>query len=977
MELEILYNIKGLYQMNISERTVIILSDNTNENILPADNSVTPESIPATQDNPAPQEKPMEEPVITSEAKKIEAVPIKPEKPARDHKALKKALSWIVEKRTYFFAFLIPAALLFISYAIFGVYPFGKESVLVLDLNGQYVYYFENLRDALHGSGSLLNSWSRNFSGEIIGMFAYYLASPFTLIVMLLPRSFITGSLLIMQLCKVGTAGVTMCHYLRRCKKLSASTSLIFCIIYALMAYVIVQLMNPMWLDGLIYLPLICKGIEKLIDEKKKWLYFIIPLSLMFMANFYIGWMIAIFCILYFIAYYFFRSEQTMPFKFSNFFVKGLKFAFGGITAAACAAWLIVPLYYSLKLGKFEFTNPDYSMKTQFDFLDFFKNMLPNVYDTCRPEGSPVMYCGVLTIILVPLYFMNKRVSLRNKIGGGMLALSIILSMYMSTVDIVWHGLQVPNWLPYRYSFTCCFVLIIMAAQAFEHIDGISYKEIGAVFFMLCAYVLYVDKQKLEHVTLLATIWFTVASVGIYSLLLYLYKKFYHIKPVPVAVVIMLAVELVITSTYTMYRIDQDVVYSTHASYNRYITLGRNTISKLKNIDSSLFYRVESNYHRTVNDALAFGSYGISHSSSTLNSAPIEFMRKLGFSYGGHYIKYKGSTYVTDSLFDIKYVIEKGSAVPDAEGKITPALSKHYDKCVLANGDNTDIFYVYENPYALPVAFMADKSIADLDLSGTNPFENQNDLLSALVSDEHTDYFNRVEVDDIVTENAKQTSYGSHSKYVPRVEGENSHIEFLLTAPTSDMMYVYFPSSYERKVNLWLNHDFLDYYFEGGNKVIQTLGRFEQGEEISLITTITEEKNEVLFADEYFYYLDEEKFHEAVDTLRQHPLELEEFSESHLKGSVTAEKDGILFTTISWEPGWTIKVDGVETEPVEIADALIGIPVSAGTHTVEMSFFPYGMVTGILATMAGVVVLIIIAVYERRRKNDKLSKITG
>lgn len=76
--------------------------------------------------------------------------------------------SFLYSKRIYLFAFLIPAAILFIAYAIFGIYPFGQESVLVLDLNGQYVYYYENLRDALHGNGSLVNSWSRNLSGETI-----------------------------------------------------------------------------------------------------------------------------------------------------------------------------------------------------------------------------------------------------------------------------------------------------------------------------------------------------------------------------------------------------------------------------------------------------------------------------------------------------------------------------------------------------------------------------------------------------------------------------------------------------------------------------------------------------------------------------------------------------------------------------------------------------------------------------------------
>ena len=280
--------------------------------------------------------------------------------------------------------------ILLVSYCIFGIYPFGEESVLVLDLNGQYVYYFENLRDAFWGNGSLLNSWSRNLTGEIIGMYAYYLASPFTLVVMLLPRSIMTTSLLIMQMLKVGTAAITFCWYLRDSRKTAPYTALIFGLMYSLMGYMIVQLMDPMWLDGLIYLPIICRGIEKIIDNGK-WLLFIIPLALMFIANFYIGWMIAIFCCFYFLAYYFFLSTETSPFRFKHMLLSGVKFASGGIIAAACAAWLLIPLYYSLSLGKFEFSEPNYAFKTQFDFIDFFVNLLPNVYDTCRPEGSPVV----------------------------------------------------------------------------------------------------------------------------------------------------------------------------------------------------------------------------------------------------------------------------------------------------------------------------------------------------------------------------------------------------------------------------------------------------------------------------------------------------------------------------------------------------------------------------------------------------------
>ena len=895
--------------------------------------------------------------------------------------------TFIWGKRLYIFAFILPVLILLAAYFIFGIYPIGDESVLVLDLNGQYVYYFENLRDAFWGNGSLVNSWSRNLSGETVGMFAYYLASPFTIIVMLLPRAIITESLLIMQLLKVGSASAAFCWFLKSSKRSSPYTALIFAILYSLMAYMIVQLMDPMWLDGLIYLPIICRGIEKLIDTKK-WLLFIIPLALMFIANFYIGWMIAIFCCLYFLAYYFFMSEETMPFKIKHLLRSGAQFASGGIIAAICTAWLLIPLYYSLSLGKFEFSTPNYEMKTQFDFLDFFVNILPNVYDTCRPEGSPVIYCGVLTILLVPLFFFNENITLRKKIGFGLLGLSVILSMYMSTVDLVWHGFQVPNWLPYRYSFTFSFVMLIMAALAFDRIEGVTFKQIGAVFFALLIYVFYVDKQNpivtangkdIEKVNLLAVVWFTAAFAAVYALLLYMHKKYYKVKPIPIIIAAFVIAETTASASYNIYAIDRDVSYSTHSSYNRYITLGRNTVNKIYDMDSfdeSGVYRIEKNFHRTVNDAMAFGSFGISHSSSTLNAAPIQFLRNLGYGYGGHYTKYNGQTYVSDALLGIKYVMEKGDAATEEKPEPEVASSSHYDNLVLANGDSKEIMYVYENPYALPAAFMADEAIADVSFENwENPFENQNRLLSALLSDEEQDFYVPIEISDIVPENAKPSTYGTHTKYVPRIEGQNSHIEFIFDAPTDDMIYMFFPSSYERQINLWLNEEFLDYYYEGGRMAIKTLGRFSAGEEVSLITTIREEHNEVLFKNNYIYYLDEEKFQAAVEELRQQPLEIESFKENRIKGTVNAKKDGILFTTIAWEPGWTVYIDGEKTEPVKIADALIGVPVTAGEHTVDMKFFPKGMKLGIVLSLFGIATLVLIGLYEHKNKKTMLDRI--
>ena len=110
---------------------------------------------------------------------------------------------WFYDKRWYFAAFFLPVAIMFAAYAVFKVFPFGDNSALVLDLNGQYVYYYEAYRDAFWGDGSFIYDWSRNLSGEMFGIFAYYLASPYMLIIYLLPRAMMPVSIMIVQLAKV------------------------------------------------------------------------------------------------------------------------------------------------------------------------------------------------------------------------------------------------------------------------------------------------------------------------------------------------------------------------------------------------------------------------------------------------------------------------------------------------------------------------------------------------------------------------------------------------------------------------------------------------------------------------------------------------------------------------------------------------------------------------------------------------------
>jgi uncharacterized membrane protein YfhO len=212
------------------------------------------------------------------------------------------------EYRYLCLAFIVPAIIMYIIYLAMEIHPFGDGSVLVLDLNGQYVDFYEALRNFIYGDASLLYSFSRAMGGEFMGMYAYYLASPLSYIVALFPQDMILDALLLIFLIKVGLCGVTFGFYLHKLSKTRLSHNKIaivtFSILYALSAYCIVHQHNSMWIDAVFWLPLIAFGIEELIKKGHYKLY-TVSLSVALMSNFYIGFMLCIFSCVYFLYYYY------------------------------------------------------------------------------------------------------------------------------------------------------------------------------------------------------------------------------------------------------------------------------------------------------------------------------------------------------------------------------------------------------------------------------------------------------------------------------------------------------------------------------------------------------------------------------------------------------------------------------------------------------------------------------------------------
>lgn len=857
-------------------------------------------------------------------------------------------------------SFAIPLFILLLSYFIFGVYPFGNESVLSLDLNGQYVYYYDYMYDVLAGKESIFYSWSRNLSGEFMGIIGYYLGSPFNFLVWMFPRTMITEGLLTMMVCKVGAIGLCMSVYLSRGKGFKPLTSIIFSVCYALCSYTIVQTMNPMWLDGVMILPIIAYGIEKLIDEGK-FIMLTVSLAYAFVTCFYIGFMIAIFSAIYFLYYAVASHKEGL----SRLFIgRGVLFTGAALVSAMISCYMLIPVYNSLSYGKFDFSEPDYSsVYTNFNLIEFLDKLFPNTYDTVRMSGLPFIYCGTIVLLFLPCYFFMKKIRGRDRIAGAVIISALCVSMWICQIDMLWHGGQLPNWLPYRYSFMLSFLMTAFAAKAFDNIEEIRKKQLAGIALAWFAVLIYIESQDnyLEDISRdtmdsLLVILPAMAILLIISAVVIQLKDKLRRKGICVILVAVISTEAFCNTFVQIIRQDCDIVYSTKPSYNDVIDPTREVVDEIKANDDG-FYRIEKTYFRTVNDPLACGMYGLSHSSSTLNAKPIALLSYLGFTARSHYTRYSGATEITKSLFGVKYEL----SCPDNS---------------TANIKSRDDITVKENPLAMPMAYLVDKGVAQLSftdadplseisspLSTTEPLKNQNVLLARMLGreyDQTNEYFTRI-IDDVELEkvNVKQgkTTDGHHSfkKIEPNL---NTELVYTFTMPETSALYMYLPSKYERQVNVWLNREvFLGTYFEGDNNSIMKIGDFEAGESVTIGLTLT--RDDLYFREAQFLYCNSEAIEADLGELKANNAETtaERVTPTKVKITVNAQGDNtLLMTTIPVEKGWTVFVDGEKTDYIEVLDALIGVQLTPGEHTIEMSFVTAGYPAAVMITIAGLLI---------------------
>jgi uncharacterized membrane protein YfhO len=285
-----------------------------------------------------------------------------------------------------------------------------------------------------------------------------------------------------------------------------------------------------------------------------------------------------------------------------------------------------------------------------------------------------------------------------------------------------------------------------------------------------------------------------------------------------------------------------------------------------------------------------------------------------------------------------------------------------------------DKFTANKNLYYLPIAYCANPALTDWDYTNTNPFVVQSDYFTKATGSE--DPFSRLPIKGAEYNNVDEIYYGFDNGefyYNKTVSDSDASVTFIIVPEVTQSCYLYVKSSNVDKV-IVRSGDYLLTHNDDRESIID-IGIREAGEEIRVELPIAKGNsgNISLFA----YGLDTAKFAEGYNKLNEGKLEITSFKETKITGTLTAPKDSILYTSIPYDVGWAVTLNGEKLSAdkvFRIGDALLGVKLDKeGANTVEFKYSPTGLALGSYISVAALFALILLTIVKRlfRRIDDE------
>ncbi|WP_411075487.1 YfhO family protein [Streptomyces sp. cmx-4-7] len=349
--------------------------------------------------------------------------------------------------------------------AVARVFPFGPRHRAVNDLANQFVPFHAHLWDLLRGraDGGLLLDWRAGWGTSFLPDYGTYLSSPFAPLVALLPRGDVEYAVYAVTVLKTAVAAAAMTFLLRRLGPGAWWWAGVLGAAYALCGWSLAEgAYNPMWLDGLIALPLLCL-VGEWVREGRRPLLGPLVVAVCWVANFYTAYMATLGAALVLLV----RLAVTDSFRARTL-------ARAAVTTGIGVA-LAAPVLLPVLLGS-RHAHP--GLVREFAPVagtDFLARLLPVTYGFATPAA---FVCTAVPLLAAALLFRRDVPGRERWLWPGLCA-AVAASMQWGPTHLLWHAFATPNGSPYRQTFVLSGVLVLTAWTTLTRGGGAALRSGG------------------------------------------------------------------------------------------------------------------------------------------------------------------------------------------------------------------------------------------------------------------------------------------------------------------------------------------------------------------------------------------------------------------------------------------------------------------------------------------------------------------
>lgn len=864
---------------------------------------------------------------------------------------MKKDIQIHKNKWVYIAAFMLPWLLFLIHLITRDSWLFGNGSILRGDTGVQYVYIFDELWNKVHNGDLSFYSWNAVCGYDFLLNMMYYTISPFTIILLLLPKELLYDGIqffIILRWALLSLSAVyffmnTKFNILKKNRQLVAFT---LGICYALGNFFIRIINFFNWIDTLILFPILLLLVEDMLENGKWKLYYVL-LTVAMLCNFYMAFPVCIFLLFWFLMN-FWTVEHDCRVK------RIVTFLSSSFLAGLSSMIVIVPSVLNVE-SRYTVGNEEkvyaYVRSMIKTLWDFFKKFFMFDFVDENNVITP-MYMSVGVLLLCMLFFFIKT---QKKVKYTKIAVLVFTfcSFFVGALNYVWHGFSVPHGIDHRYAFGFILLLCTMALDVLGHLKQITLQQcfiVIGISLLVFFYTFFMVEQYAAIYVYIATIFLLV----IYSILLVLNRRKSLKKDIFVRVFCGLCIlEICINAYYQL-----QVFEVSKPEEIGYVAEAAEIVQDVELKDGERIAFQDAGYGVGLKTNLP----SISGFVSFFNGRLGDLNYNLGMNrVADAAIDYAGGTPIMNLLFNIRYGVG--------------LYETQFSDCEVVNtGDN---LILCEMEHLGGLGYMVSDSLLNWEGDDLSNFVNQNEFVEYVTDGKVDEVFEvfgpsnvycASETEELEPQIEELEEYGISYHYLATKNTEGSIMEFVAE---EDMdLYFTIKGSAEYYPSITVNDELVyqDALKMGRN--IVHLKDVKKGDKISVICFVDGEIGNVVSFYLQFAKFNNTKYNTFYDMISDSTYQITSMEADNIKGEITVKEEGIMLTSVQDMKGFDVFVDGQQTNYKTIGGALIGIPLTLGTHSVEFQYHTQGFTAGCILSCVGILIFIVMCFANKRKRGD-------